>query len=250
VLAEERQSWVQLQSDGGQYSLIALANPNSHTTEEGGFVITTEELLDQHWGDASRIARNVRMATLLSSDLPERRISFSSADAGNSLWQFHLNVNRMPKGIRALPIERVFREHHADAASAAIGLNGDYPAPCLCFRGNAAAVGEKMSKAISGWATAPERTGNFLVRTDVTGVTTAFFWPRLSCWRRAPGWRSGEISFLELAGFFLVSDAEDERAVASGDIDHAHLWRVLLSISDEEAFAFCGGWAAANADPA
>jgi hypothetical protein len=104
--------------------------------------------------------------------------------------------------------------------------------------------------SINAWATVPERTGNFLVRTDGTGVTTAFFWPRLPCWRRAPGWRSGEISFLELAGFFLVSDAEDERAVASGDIDHAHLWRVLVSISDEEAFAFCGGWATANADPA
>ena len=85
-----------------------------------------------------------------------------------------------------------------------------------------------------------------IVRDTGSGRVTALFWPRISTWRRAPGFESGEIAVLELAGYFILSHENDLAGVANGTYGYRHFWRVLRLIADRRAFAKCSAWAGGN----
>jgi hypothetical protein len=229
--------------------LVAYANPKPHMP--GTVLITKIEADLQTWradSPAATLARIRDLAKLLvalSGHLPDRYISFNNMYAGHSLNQWHVSVNTPPLGIEHWPVEQQIKREMFRSREGLLALGGSnsYPTPVFAAIGKPDSVAEKLVDAIVDWDTVPEATGNLtVVQHSQSGLMTGLFWPRVSTWRRAPGFQSGEIASLELAGYFLLSHESDLAGVASGKYSYWHFWRVLRSVADPRAFARCPTW--------
>jgi hypothetical protein len=242
VRAVGKQCWASFRL--GDTPLVVLANPSPHVT--GTVTIASLHADPQTWraDDARATPKRVRsvasLMTALAEHLPGRYVSFNNDGSGNSLSQFHISVNRHPEGVDELPIERAISLHrgHRSGGTWVLGLHDEYPLPTIVVAGNGSEVSHALAAAIVGWDTQPDRTGNVLVRATAGGEIVATFWPRTRTWRRAPGFRSGEIAFMELSGCFVISNRADFAAVECGRYDYNHFWLVLQGVADRRAYDF------------
>jgi hypothetical protein len=242
VLARGKQCWLRFRI--GEAELVALSNPSPHLKR----TITVTTLAEEHqtWRATDRSASREKirrlsgLAVKLALISPHRYVSFNGSDAGNSLPQFHFCVNQLPESVPRFPIERVTPAVQSNRLHM-IGRCQEYPFACVAIEGSAGYVAQSLSAVIRSWDTESDRTGNFMVRHDLD-TTRAFFWPRMSSLRRSPEFASGEIAFMELSGFLLVSALEDLSALEVGSFSHERVCRILQSVCGREARDFAARW--------
>jgi hypothetical protein len=229
----------------GDARLVGLANPSPHV--DGTLTITSMQADPQTWraeaasATVARIKRILGLMVALAGRLPGRYVSFNNDGSGNSLSQFHVTVNRCPQGIDEWPVDRAIARHAHRGRNGRLilGPEGEYPVPTIVISGPDEAVVERMSQVIAEWDTQPDRTGNVIARRrPAEQAVTAVFWPRSRAWRYAPGFRSGEIAFMELSGCFVASNQDDVASIDCGKYDYRHFWRVLRAVADHRAFEF------------
>lgn len=234
VLAKKQQSWVTLTVEG--IELVALTNPNPHLPYGVTLAWRAPERQTWNGGNFEETRARVGMITTVGAALAERLpgsvLGYNNLDAGPSLPQLHLNLGSRPAGMELFPIEGEILSQAAQNQIHVFALdqNREYPAPAVIVRGTADSIADALSSAVLAWATEPGRTGNLMFLGPHHGQPlTGVFWPRVSTWQRAPGFRSGAIAFCELAGLFVVSHPSDIEDVERGAFDYRHFWRVLRS---------------------
>jgi hypothetical protein len=220
-----------------------------------GTVLITKVAEDlQSWRGSSpgetgkRVEALLELLLNLSLYLPAWRLSYNNIHSGQSLSQWHVCANVLPPGVEQLPVEREVEQHAVGKRDVVFALSEcrNYPVPVFAAIGRHPYVVENVARAVCDWDLLPEATGNLMVHDPGNGLSTGLFWPRVTTWRRAPGFRSGEIAVLELAGYFILSHKGDLTALASGKHMYRHFWSVLRSVADRRAFDRCANWARSN----
>jgi len=217
-----------------------------------GTILITKVAEDlQTWRTGCRASTLRRIRELsgllveLSTCVPGRYVSFNSLGAGHSLSQWHVSVNRPPHGLEKLPIEQnvELQSSRSRKGLLSLGQSDGYPVPVFIAIGPGEYITNGSCNVIADWDTLPAATGNLMVTKSQSGeMFTGLFWPRITLWRRAPGFRSGEIAALELSGYFPLSDEIDLAGVADGRYDYRHFWKALHATADQRAFDRCAAW--------
>jgi hypothetical protein len=236
VLAKGKQGWLQFDIDGQDW--VALASPQP--VLPGAITFTPACPTFQSWnGNAAECGRGsvyslLHAGTTLAEALPDSVIGFNNHHAGDSLPQQHLNCGSRPPGLDWLAIEQaLLGESQIKEGVPALWSNPRlYPVPAVIACGSGEFVANALTDAVLNWDTRDGRTGNLLfLGPHLDRPLTAVFFPRVSIWQKAVGFRSGAIAFCELAGVFVVSDRDEFDQIERGIYDYMHFWRALQSVA-------------------
>lgn len=236
VLAKGKQGWLRVDIDGREWAALASPTP----VLPGAITFTPVDPTFQSWrGNAAECAPSsvyslLRAGTTLAVALPDSVIGFNNHRAGDSLPQQHLNGGSRPLGLDWLAIEQAILGQPAIKEGVPVLWNNSrlYPVPAVIACGSGEFVANALTDAVLTWDTRDGRTGNLLFLGPHLGrPLTGVFFPRVSTWQRAVGFRSGAIAFCELAGVFVVSDSDEFDQIERGIYDYMHFWRALRSVA-------------------
>ena len=205
----------------------------------GHVVVASNDHEPQDWEFApdveygQSIARLIQDLLSLAARMPGYVGFYNGVNAGASIpGHLHYQFFRRPEFYPHFPLERRMAELRSDGTAPV--ADTDYPVPVVKWEGSPETLAPSVERWIRAWAERnAERmfrlTANIIVSGNSDGSVTLYFVPRDRTRARGEG-MSGLIGGLEVLGELVFSNEEEQRFIASGEIDYFTVANILESV--------------------
>jgi hypothetical protein len=232
------QNWIKFNLNGR--IMVALSNPFAflcfHTTIASAFHEPQSWESSDKKESRRKKERAIQDVCQLASELPSFIVIFNaSRESGASLPAHrHYQIFELPPGYGSLTIQQAAAKHHP-APIVYLGFDDDYPVYAARFIGASETVLENAVDFLDKWEQilGVAATANLIAVTE-NGEIALYVVLRNRLFRYAQGFE-GILGSAEMAGFFILSNDSEFKAVQEKRFSFSTLWEMLEAVRPPEA---------------